>query len=151
MYNEIFNKLLKVKNDLNNAFIIAFFIHKDQKDKVGDPYILHPIKIFTSVITKEQQIIALLHDVLEDSDIKLNQLQYYFSDDIIEALEAISKRKNESYKDYLKRVKENNLAKIVKYYDINHNLDPQRLYKLEESVRKRLIKKYEYALYYLLS
>jgi (p)ppGpp synthase/HD superfamily hydrolase len=147
----MFDKLINVKDDFNNAFTIAVFAHLDQKDKAGMPYILHPIRIFNQVHTNKSKIAALLHDVIKDSILTLEKLKPYFSEDIIEALDALTRRKGEEYQDYLARVKENALAMKIKYFDLKHNLNPERLKQLKLSTRVRLNRKYDEALKYLLS
>jgi (p)ppGpp synthase/HD superfamily hydrolase len=146
----MFDKLINIKDDLNNAFTIAIYSHMGQTDKAGNPYILHPIRLFTQVHTNKTKIVALLHDVIKDSNLTLEKLKPYFSNNVIEALDAITKKPGEEYMDYLARVNTNEIARHVKYLDLRDNLDPQRLNQLKISLRVRLSRKYKDALRYLL-
>ena len=133
-------------------------------DKGGHPYIWHLYYVAESVereltveITNEEAekrrkayIVALLHDILEDTDCTVDILREEgFDDEIIDAVVAITRRKSEhSYFDFIKRVKENEIAKIVKIYDLEDNMDIKRLSELEDRDLKRL-KKYWYSWKYL--
>lgn len=82
-----------------------------QKDKGGKRYIYHPIYLSLKVNGYKEKIVALLHDVIEDSDYTLEDLNVYFDKDVIEAVKVITKVKGEKYMEYLERVKNNNIAK----------------------------------------
>ena len=107
---------------------LAIAMHDKQKDKGGAPYILHPIHVAEQMKTEEETIVALLHDVVEDTSVTLSDLQYLgFSDEVVYAVDAITKRDGEKWKDYIDRVKENRIARKVKIADLNHNSDLSRL------------------------
>lgn len=126
------------------ALNIAESAHKGQVDKAGEPYINHPLKVASAFEDDTRYIIAILHDVIEDSDITINDLiNYGFPSNFIDALEAITKR-GESYEEYLKKVKSNVLATQVKLEDLKHNMDLSRISNLRKKDVDR-IKKYEYA------
>lgn len=134
---------------LASAIKLCYEAHKNQVDKGGSPYYLHPIYVALNMESEEQKIVALLHDVIEDTEITIDDLRKKgFSEKIIEAVDAITK-KGESYEEYLKKVKDNELAKAVKIEDIKNNMDVSRLKEITEKDIAR-IEKYKKALAYLL-
>ena len=122
---------------------IAYKAHEGQTDKAGVPYIFHPIHIAEQMDSEESCIVALLHDVIEDSDITLEILSKYFNDDIITALRVLTKKENDDYVMYIKRVKTNKLATKVKIKDLEHNRDLTRLDEVTDKDRKRSMKYWE--------
>ena len=101
------------------ALEIATQAHKNQIDKGGIDYINHPLKVASMVTSEKAKIVPLLHDVIEDSEYTLDDLKDNgFTEEIIEAVPAITKDKNMSYDDYLNRVKGNRLARKVKLADL---------------------------------
>lgn len=127
---------------------IAYRAHEGQTDKAGVPYIFHPIHIAEQMDSEESCVVALLHDVIEDSDITLEILSKYFNDDIITALRVLTKKENDDYVMYIKRVKTNKLATKVKIKDLEHNRDLTRLDEVTDKDRKRSLK-YWQAIRYL--
>lgn len=127
---------------------LAYKAHEGQIDKAGVPYIFHPIHIAEQMDNEESCIVALLHDVIEDSNITLEYLSKYFSEDIIEALRILTKEENDDYVEYIKRVKTNKLATKVKLKDLEHNMDLTRLDEINDDDRNRS-KKYSDAIRYL--
>ena len=131
------------------AFRVAAKAHKGQKDKAGKPYILHPVIVALRTRGKKQKTVALLHDVIEDTKITIDHLkQSGFDDEVIKAVEAITKRKSENYHDYLCRVKENEISRAVKISDLLHNSNLKRLKTITQSDLDR-VKKYKEALAFL--
>ena len=122
---------------------IAYKAHEGQTDKAGVPYIFHPIHIAEQMDSEESCVVALLHDVIEDSDITLEILNKYFNDDIITALRVLTKKENDDYLMYIKRVKTNKLATKVKIKDLEHNRDLTRLDEVTDKDRKRSMKYWE--------
>ena len=122
---------------------IAYKAHEGQTDKAGVPYIFHPIHIAEQMDSEESCVVALLHDVIEDSNITLEILSKYFNDDIITALRVLTKKENEDYVMYIKRVKTNKLATKVKIKDLEHNRDLTRLNEVTDKDRKRSMKYWE--------
>lgn len=122
---------------------IAYKAHAGQTDKAGVPYIFHPIHIAEQMDSEESCVVALLHDVIEDSDITLEILSKYFNDDIIAALRVLTKKENDDYIIYIKRVKTNKLATKVKIKDLEHNRDLTRLDEVTDKDRKRSSKYWE--------
>lgn len=124
---------------IKKALEIAFDAHKDQVDKAGLPYIYHPFYLATQMETEDSIIVALLHDVVEDSHYTFEEIESYgFSPSIISALRLLTHEDSEDYIAYIHRVKANELARIVKLADLKHNSDESRLSHIDDKVRERL-------------
>lgn len=138
---------MEIQECFKKACIISQVAHKNQVDKAGKPYIEHPIFIASNVDSIEAKIVALLHDVFEDTDLDFSILNG-FPQNIIDALKVITKEKDIDYMEYIKKVKENSLAAEVKKIDLIHNMDLNRL---EEVTQKDIdrVWKYKQALNYL--
>ena len=135
---------------LPQARICAAIFHNGQTDKAGEDYLFHLSRV-AGRLSGDDQIVAWLHDVIEDTEYEMSDIKSYFPDNIASAVDAITKRNGETYAAYLKRVKSNDMALRVKLADIADNSDPERLAKLDEKTRVRLKMKYETALETLLS
>ena len=109
------------------AMIIDYEAHKNQVDKSGVPYIYHPIHVAEQMDTENECIIALLHDVVEDTNVTFKQLEEVFSKEIIDILKLLTREENIEYDEYIKRIKNNSIACKVKIADLTHNLDKTRL------------------------
>ena len=109
------------------AMIIAYEAHNNQTDKSGVPYIYHPIHVAEQMDTENECIIALLHDVVEDTNVTFKQLEEVFSKEIIDILKLLTREENIEYDEYIKRIKNNSIACKVKIADLTHNLDKTRL------------------------
>jgi len=108
---------------LYTAFLIALTAHKGQLRRNGEPVVLHPLRVSRKRHSSKLKIIALLHDTVEDSDITISQLREYgFSEDILFAIQCLTHKKNESWKQYVKRICKSPLAQKVKQFDIEDNL-----------------------------
>ena len=137
-------------SNLTKAILLATEYHEGQTDKGGNPYIFHPIRLMLKAYNEEEQIIAVLHDTIEDTTLTLDKLREEgFSEDIVEAIDALSRRKKESYEDFILRIKDNSLARRIKVYDLQDNMDLTRIKKKTEKDKDRL-KKYSKALDVLL-
>mgnify|MGYP000015291418 FL=1 len=113
---------------LNKALDIAYKAHLGQIDKAGAPYILHPMRVVLHCQTEDEKIVALLHDVVEDTPITLEELKTQgFSDDVLAALKCLTKIKGEDYQTFIQRVATNPLAVKVKIQDLKDNMDLSRL------------------------
>lgn len=122
---------------------IAEAAHAGQFDQAGAPYIGHPRRVAATVHGDEATAVALLHDVLEDTEVTPDDLAAAgIPREVIDAVIAITHLPNEPYDHYLARVAANPLATIVKYADMNDNTDPGRLAVLDAGVRDRLTAKY---------
>ena len=96
-------------------------------DKAGAPYLLHPVRVALHCNGPREQIVALLHDVIEDTAIALSDLWEMFDIDVIVALQSITRQQGEDYMDFIKRVGQNSLATAVKIRDLEDNMDVSRL------------------------
>jgi (p)ppGpp synthase/HD superfamily hydrolase len=115
-------------SNLQRALEITVESHKDQKQKDGTPYALHPIRLSMSLQSEEQKIVALLHDVVEDTDWKFEDLVGEgFSENVIEALRLLTHTDGSPYPDYIERLSTNTLAKAVKKADLTDNMDLKRI------------------------
>lgn len=124
---------------LEKALQIALKAHEGQKDKAGSPYILHPLRLMLDMGSESERIVAVLHDVLEDSPFTADQLRSQgFSDEIIAALECLTRGAGESYTDFIERAKSNPLARRVKMADIEDNMNIRRISSLTARDLERL-------------
>ncbi|HET3116406.1 metal dependent phosphohydrolase, HD region [Streptococcus pneumoniae] len=131
------------------ALAIAKKAHAGQVDKAGVDYIQHPLYVASQVNTEQEKAVALLHDVIEDSDITAADLfASGLSKEVVTAVQILTKKKGQSYQEYLGKVKSNNLARVVKLADLKHNSDLSRLKSVTNTDYER-VKKYKNAIYYL--
>lgn len=136
--------------NLTKAIMLAAQYHEGQTDKGGNPYVFHPLRLMLKAYGETEQIVAVLHDTIEDTELTLPLLREAgFSETIVEAVDALSRRKKESYEDFILRIKDNPLARRVKVYDLQDNMDLTRIKKRTEKDKERL-KKYSRALDVLL-
>jgi (p)ppGpp synthase/HD superfamily hydrolase len=132
---------------IEKALQIAARAHEGQKDKEGLPYILHPLRVMAGVTGVEAQIVAVLHDVLEDTPVTADDLrQAGFHEDIVTSVLCVTHRRDESYADYVVRCKANPVARSVKLADLQDNsrldrtiLRPQRFEADVARLRKYLL------------
>ncbi|WP_411349374.1 HD domain-containing protein [Paenibacillus sp. WLX2291] len=114
-------------SNLDRAIIVATRAHSGQTDRAGQPYILHPLRVMLKMSSEEARIVAVLHDVLEDTDVTAHDLAAEgFSEEIVDAVQAMSRREGEDYHDFVRRAKQNSIARTVKIADIEDNMDPSR-------------------------
>ena len=120
------------------AMRIAFDAHKDQMDKCGVPYVFHPIHLAEQMQDETTTCVALLHDVVEDTDITFEDLEKYgFDGKVIEALKLLTHADDVPYMDYVAALKHNSVAKTVKLADLRHNSDMTRLDEIDDYALKR--------------
>ena len=128
------------------ALRLACEAHRNQLDKSGLPYILHPFHLAEQMDSEDAVCVALLHDVMEDSDVTAEQIRAIgMSDEVIEVLELLTHDPREPYLDYVARIASNDLARRVKIADLRHNSDLNRLDVITERDRSRA-RKYAQAL-----
>ena len=128
---------------LTKAIELAKKAHEGQMDKGGSPYIGHPFRVMNQFEDEEEKIVGVLHDVVEDSDLTLEDLaKAGFSDRIVAAVDAITKREGEESDNYLNRVMNNSIALKVKIVDMTDNMDLNRITNITEKDRAR-IKNYQ--------
>ena len=125
---------------LEKAILIAAQAHLDQKDKVGRPYILHPLRMMLRFKSEKEMIVAVLHDVVEDSpDWDFERLRGEgFSEEIVEAVDHLTRREEETYDEFVERSSRHPLARRVKLADLEDNMDLTRLKKLSGQNQARL-------------
>lgn len=117
------------------AMRVAYDVHHGQLDKGGAPYINHPLHVAESMRTEDETIAALLHDVVEDGDITLNDLRHEgFSSESIEAVRLLTKCDGTDYETYIQNIKANPIARRVKIADLQHNMDLSRIGMTEETM-----------------
>ena len=110
------------------ALKFCFEAHKEQTDQSGMPYVFHPFHLAEQMDDEDSTIVALLHDVVEDTDYTQEDLaQMGFNEKVLGAIETLTHLPEVSYLDYLEKIKTNPLAKKVKLADIQHNSDQTRL------------------------
>ena len=130
---------------LEEAIRLAVQAHQGQKDKAGAPYILHPLRVMLRMSSDVERMVAVLHDVLEDSWYTLPDLQRAgYPEQALEALDCLTRRENETYGEFIERVKTNPLARKVKIADLEDNMDLRRISDPQERDMGRL-KKYRRA------
>ena len=123
------------------ALKVSFEAHKNQVDKSGMPYVYHPFHLAEQMETEETVIVALLHDVVEDTDYTLEDIRVMgFPEQVIEALALMTHDKSVPYMDYVEKIKNNPIAKAVKLADLKHNSDLSRLDIIDEKALKRVEK-----------
>ena len=136
---------------LIKAFLLCMVKHWKQKDKAGKRYVWHPIHVMINVKGYNEKIVALLHDIIEDTDVTILDLKNLkFSKEVIEAVDVITKKKDQEYFSYLKSIRDNSIAKKVKIEDLKHNSDLKRLRSITQKDIDRAIK-YKKAIDYLSS
>ncbi len=133
-------------NPRQTALYLAARAHEGQLDRGGAPYLLHPVYVALQCDDETGQTVALLHDVIEDSDLTLDDLvRAGFTAEVTAAVDALSRRPDESYEAYMARLCENSLARRIKRFDLLHNLDRSRLPEFSERDRDRF-ERYNWAL-----
>ena len=136
---------------VGEAYRIAQKAHQGQKDKAGADYINHPVRVASNVGDDESaMIVALLHDVVEDTDITLNDLNTFLLPKESEALRMLTHDESVPYMEYIEQISHNRLATLVKMADLKHNMDLSRLAVVTEKDRKR-VKKYEKSFTFLMN
>ena len=128
------------------ALKLSFAAHKDQLDKSGMPYVYHPFHVAEQMETEETVAVALLHDVIEDTDYTLEDLKAMgFPDSVTEALALMTHDDSVPYLDYVAKLKDNPIARAVKLADLRHNSDLSRLDAVDEKALER-VEKYRKAI-----
>lgn len=113
--------------DVHHAMILAETKHFGQADKAGTPYFGHCHRVALRMTEDDARAVAYLHDILEDTDVTEEMLRGFFPDNVVDAVVAITRRPDESYAGYIRRLKTNPLARAVKIADLIDNSDLSRL------------------------
>lgn len=128
------------------AMKLAYKAHAGQVDKSGVPYVFHPFHLAEQMKTEETVIVALLHDVVEDTDITLEDIRGMgFSDTVMDALKLLTHDPSVPYMDYVRKLSRNPVAALVKRADLTHNSDLTRMRVVTERDLER-IEKYRRAM-----
>ncbi|MFP2931129.1 GTP pyrophosphokinase [Pyxidicoccus sp. 3LG] len=113
---------------LEEAISLAVEAHRGQRDKAGQPYILHPLRVMMRLETDAERTVAILHDVVEDTPWTLERLRGLgYPEDVLCALDALTKRQGETYEAFIERLRPDALARRVKLADLEDNMDVRRL------------------------
>ena len=129
----------------NRAMQIAYEAHHGQTDKCGQPYIFHPYHLAEQMGSEYAVCVALLHDVLEDTDFPRSVLAAEFPEEVMVAVDLLTHDENVPYLEYVEKLKSNPLAKAVKLADLTHNCDSTRMPLDGPEVQRRLEEKYRKA------
>jgi hypothetical protein len=131
---------------LERALLLATGAHADQVDKGGEPYILHPLRVMLRLRTAEERIVALLHDVVEDTEWTLEDLaREGFSETVLRAIDAVTRRPEEDYEQFVRRAGVDPIGRRVKLADLRDNADLSRIPQPSERDLER-VAKYERAI-----
>lgn len=107
---------------LEKAIEIASQSHAGVLDKQGEPYILHPLRVMLNVSGLSAQVVAVLHDVVEDTDVTLEDIRHAgFSEEVVAALALVTHKSEVRYADYVIGCKQNAIAREVKLSDLREN------------------------------
>lgn len=129
------------KTTLEDAISIAALAHKGVTDKAGAPYILHPLRMMMRMKSEAAMMAAVLHDVVEDTKWTLEQLREQgFSEEVLEAVDCLTRRDEESYEEFIERVQKNPIAREVKIADLEDNMNIQRISQIRPRDLQRLEK-----------
>lgn len=113
---------------LEHAIAIAVKAHAGQLDKGGEPYILHPLRIMLAMKTNEERIVAILHDVVEDSEVTFEKLLAEgFSQELVDAIRSVTRREGEEYENFILRAAANPIGRSVKLADLHDNCNIGRI------------------------
>jgi (p)ppGpp synthase/HD superfamily hydrolase len=127
--------------NLEKALQIATDAHRNQYDKYGAPYLLHVVRVMQRGKSEAEQIVGLLHDVVEDTPLTFDDLRAAgFSEEIVAAVQCLTRPPEESYEAFIERIKTNRLAVAVKLNDLEDNMDLRRVPYLTEKDLPRVNK-----------
>lgn len=138
-------------NDLEEAIQLAVEAHEGDTDTAGATYIRHPLRLMGQMDTEQERIVAVLHDVVEDSERELEEIEEKFGREVRDAVDALTKDQDDDvdYLDeYIPNIESNPLARKVKRADLRDNLDVTRLTEIDDDMVDN-IQKYHKSLQYL--
>ncbi len=125
---------------LNKADLFAAEKHFGQVDKAGKPYIEHPRAVAAMLKNETGKIVALLHDIVEDTDVSIDVIRDEFGAEVAESVALLTHDKTVPYMEYIKAIKANRIARMVKMADLIHNMDLTRLPVVTEKDLERVEK-----------
>ena len=143
---EEFNELKKNNDLIYKSLEIVTRLFNDKEDKGGQPYVIHLLKVYSGVSEYLEKVCALLHDVVEDTDVSYHDLEIVgYNNDVIDILKILTKVKGEDYRDYIERIIESNNihALNIKLADLRHNMDITRIKNPTTNDYERVSKRYE--------
>lgn len=124
---------------LEDAIALAVEAHRGQREKSGQPYILHVLRVMLRGETEDEQMAGVLHDVVEDTRYSLDDLRHLgYPEPVVEAVDCLTRRPDESYDQFIARAVANPIARRVKLADLEDNMDVRRLSDVTERDRERL-------------
>lgn len=129
---------------LEKAELFAEKAHEGQFDKAGVPYIEHPKAVAAMVDDDMGKVVAYLHDVVEDTEVSIDDIRKEFGNEVADAVDVLTRKKGVSYMDYIRGIKSNAFAVKVKKADLTHNMNLSRLSVISDEDIKR-VKKYQKA------
>lgn len=123
---------------LERAAYICVTKHAGQRDKSGEAYFQHPMRVAMRCRCPEERMVALLHDVMEDCGVTPEELLAEgFPKEVVDGVLSVTKREGESYEDFVARAKRNKLGRVVKLHDLEDNLDVFRVKSISERMAER--------------
>ena len=132
---------MSMQPTLQDTIDLARKAHEGQVDKAGQPYVEHPLRMMQSLEGEDEKIVALLHDVVEDTLTTLDMLRSAgYQQHILEAVDCLTKRDGEAYEAFIERAAANPIARRVKIADLKDNMNPARISNLTEKDRQRMEK-----------
>lgn len=132
---------------LGKAVLLATKAHEGQVDKGGKPYILHPLAVMCRVSSVEEKIVAVLHDVIEDTKItEEDLLNYGFPQVFVDGVVSVTRAEGQSYSELIQQAKENTIGRVVKIADIQENMDLSRIPNPQDADVERVEKRYKKSL-----
>lgn len=132
---------MRKRATVEDAIAIAAQAHKGQRDKAGAPYLLHPLRMMMRMDGEAAMMAAVLHDVVEDTDWTLERLRAEgFADEVLEAVDCLTKREGETYEEFIRRVERNPVARQVKVADLEDNMNIRRIGEIVPKDLERLEK-----------
>jgi len=124
---------------VEDAIALARRSHSGQVDKAGEAYISHPLRVMAAMETEDERMVAVLHDVVEDTDVTVADLvNAGYPDAVVQAVALLTKPEHEDYFDYVRRVGQNPLARKVKLADLRDNMNLERIAQPTEKDHRRL-------------
>ena len=128
------------RNQIELARDICIYAHAGQVDKAMCPYHIHPEYVSDHVDGEVEKVVALLHDVLEDTGFPASVLEELFGQEVFEALCLLRHEPNTEYMEYIRRLSCNPIARAVKIADLEHNMQLNRLQSVDEDDLRRVAK-----------
>ena len=143
---EEYKRIKETDELIYKSLEIVTRVFSDKQDKGGFPYVIHLLKVYSGVSDYTEKVCALLHDIIEDTDVTYDDLRDVgYNEEIIEILSILTKLKGEDYRDYIERIisSENSHAMNIKLSDLRHNMDSSRIKNPTQNDYERITKRYE--------